>query len=209
MSDGTNRATLEGLGLNFGLALGGTIAENLILYGEAYVILVDNPDRTTSQGSDSLTGVEMAAVNVGPGLAYYLEPLNAVLSLTVSFAKVDLEDDSTNWEKTSTKWGYGVSGLLGKEFWISSNWALGLALQVTTPAWPTTPRSRRRGCTPTLSHFCSRPPSIEPAELAAKVAARTEASVDQRRDQRPLGELIDFILDAVVVEVNRNQRGSP
>jgi len=128
-SDGNNTGKLSGGGVSLSVAVGGAVVENLIIYGEFYFLSVDDPTRTVNGSSSTASGVTMAGGGFGPGLAYYFQPINLYLSATVGFSKVDAEDKDTNLQFASTKWGFGFSTLLGKEFWVSDNWGLGAALQ--------------------------------------------------------------------------------
>jgi len=130
VSDGSNTGKISGGGVSVGVAVGGAVIENLIIYGEFYFLSVDDPTRSANGGSSStLSGVSMNGGGIGPGLAYYFQPINLYLSATVGFSKVDVQDKDSNIQFASTKWGFGFSTLLGKEFWVSDNWGLGAALQ--------------------------------------------------------------------------------
>jgi hypothetical protein len=68
-------------------------------------------------------------IGFGPGLAYYLEPLNLYLSGSMQFSQVTANDNSSssNANADLTDTGFGASFMAGKEWWVSSNWGLGAA----------------------------------------------------------------------------------
>ncbi len=128
---------MSGPGVSYSAAFGGAIAPNLILYGEVLGMIV--PDPSVSYGGTSTTssGTTMALVGFGPGLAYYLEPINLYLSGTVTLSHLEVSynnysDDyyySDYNPSTESYTGVGFSALVGKEWWVSTNWGLGAALQ--------------------------------------------------------------------------------
>jgi hypothetical protein len=112
------------------VALGGSLAPNVILGGELWAMSAHDPDlhvegdRTydTSDSSLSITGI-------GPNLTLYLAPASAnlYLSLTPSltWTRADLDIPTYQFE---TRVGLGLRFALGKEWWIAeSPWGLGLS----------------------------------------------------------------------------------
>jgi hypothetical protein len=122
-------ATASGGGFAFTAAFGGVITPNLILYGEMLGIVVENP--TVSQGGSSQTrdGVSMTMVGFGPGLAYYVEPVNAYFSATFTLSQLSASSTNTDTRIAESEMGVGFSMSAGKEWWISTDWGLGAAFQ--------------------------------------------------------------------------------
>jgi len=114
---------------SFGVAVGGAVVENLIVYGEFYFMNADDPTGEVGGASGTLTGSSLVSGGIGPGIAYYIQPVNLYVSATVSASKVQIQDANTQDVQASSKWGLGVSTMIGKEFWVSDNWGLGAALQ--------------------------------------------------------------------------------
>jgi hypothetical protein len=115
------------------------------LYGEILGTVVPDPSRSNSENSlypYSTSGLTAGMVGVGPGIAYFLEPINMYFSGTATYAQYTLDascdyDNGTyyyncNSGSSSTvdkANGFGLSAVAGKEWWVSTNWGLGLALQ--------------------------------------------------------------------------------
>lgn len=123
--------TVSGGGGGLGLAFGYAIAPNVILYGELFdnVALspkIERDGMETDTDSDTAFGL----VGIGPGIAVYL-PHNFYLSSTLAFARlvVDPDTDEEDDEGTSD-FGVAITAAIGKEWWVSSNWGLGLAFQI-------------------------------------------------------------------------------
>ncbi len=128
-SQGSTLIEANGGGASFGVAVGGALVENLILYGEFYFMSADSPTLKVLGGPTNASGISLVTGGIGPGIAYYFQAINLYLSATVGVSKVQLQDSDTQDVLASTKWGFGFSTMLGKEFWVSDNWGLGGALQ--------------------------------------------------------------------------------
>jgi hypothetical protein len=71
----------------------------------------------------------LALSGVGVALTYYLKPYNAYFQATPSITTLRAERDGVDIE---TDTGFGVRLAVGKEWWVSHSWALGLNVQA---AW--------------------------------------------------------------------------
>jgi hypothetical protein len=63
--------------------------------------------------------------DLGLGACYYFMPVNIYLSASVTVSRDRLEIDE---KKGSTNPGVGAYVSIGKEWWVSDNWGLGVAL---------------------------------------------------------------------------------
>jgi hypothetical protein len=118
-----------GAGGSFGVALGGTVAPNFIIFGNLFGVSLSDPDiqfngtkTGTASGTTTLAGI-------GPGVAYYFQPINMYLSGTVA-AMWFSADDSNGNSAYSSDTGFGFQGMVGKEWWVSQDWGIGLAGEV-------------------------------------------------------------------------------
>jgi hypothetical protein len=67
---------------------------------------------------------------VGPGVAYFFMPLNLYLSGTLLLQRVTLsESNDSNRGQALTDVGLAASLMVGKDWWVSDNWGLGVAAQ--------------------------------------------------------------------------------
>jgi hypothetical protein len=124
--------TYSGFGPTFGAAFGGAVTRNLIIYGELLGTVVSDPDYRVSDGSASyaLSGMDMTMAGLGPGVAYYFDPINLYVSGTLTFTQISFSDSSTDEPYSDTDVGVGLSLMVGKEWWVSRDWGLGLAGQM-------------------------------------------------------------------------------
>jgi hypothetical protein len=68
-------------------------------------------------------------ISFGPGMAYYLEPINMYFSGTLTFTQLSLSSSDTNEKFAESNVGFGFSLEVGKEWWVSTDWGLGAAFQ--------------------------------------------------------------------------------
>ena len=116
---------LSGGAGSFGVAVGGAVAENLILAGHLYSNVISDPSVSFSNGgSASASDTTASMVGIGPELTYYFMPVNVYLSGTVAATRLSLK---VNGQDGDSEWGIGARLALGKEWWVSENWGLGLA----------------------------------------------------------------------------------
>lgn len=134
--NGADRS-LAGLGTGLGIAIGGALDPHVILYGTFIDSTAVAPHRTL--GGDVSDGPHGRIRNVvenagfgsarvlaaGPGVAYYLDSnLFVAGSLLGSMLFVQ---DLYGGFGTRSNLGLTFEGQVGKEWWVSDNWALGLS----------------------------------------------------------------------------------
>ena len=108
--------TIGDLGISGCLQIGGTLDDNFILYGELSSVAVGDLEEA---GDDDFT-----VLGAGAGLSYYIMPQNFYLSCSLLFINGDREKDG---RRVNTS-GFGSRVSLGKEWWVSENWGIGIAL---------------------------------------------------------------------------------
>ncbi|MBI5525571.1 MAG: hypothetical protein HY897_04490 [Deltaproteobacteria bacterium] len=128
----------SGDGSKFGgsISLGGVVAENLIFHGDVWGN-GNNPRQTSNAFTQFGTGA------FGGGLTYYFMPQNVYVSGAVGLASswlliMDPDTVDEDWDgrgrhgmPDGVNAGSGIAAYLsvGKEWWVSDNWAMGAALQ--------------------------------------------------------------------------------
>jgi hypothetical protein len=121
----------------FDSAFGGALTEHLILYGEFLFHNISKPSGSPKAGDPTLVGNPVDNFGLGAGVAYYFMPLNLYLSgslllqkvlLTKTYAAVAPNGPVSSKEFTNT--GLGLNFMVGKEWWASDEWGLGVAAQL-------------------------------------------------------------------------------
>ena len=126
---------LSGASGFFSLDLGGALVDNLVLHGRLSDMVVASPTLSINGSEEFETGddVSLTFYLLGAGLTYYLMPANVYFTGVVGIAKASADNGST---ESSTKAGFGLEGDIGKEWWVSDNWGIGLAGRITFASVP-------------------------------------------------------------------------
>ncbi|MGA8890655.1 MAG: hypothetical protein WB493_03735 [Anaeromyxobacteraceae bacterium] len=124
-SQGGVNASITGASSQFGVAVGGAVAENVILAGDIWGGVLFAP-KVTVGGITGTRSSSASLVGFGPHLSYYFMPANIYLSLTPAITIVSLTYDGSS---ANTKAGFGSKIALGKEWWVGDHWGLGVAGQ--------------------------------------------------------------------------------
>jgi hypothetical protein len=125
--------SITGAGVGFSMAFGGSITPNLVLYGEFVTSSALEPNSKRGGTSNTLTGYNVDLFGIGPGVAYFLVPANVYFSGTLAFSQLtesyngSSNSSSNNNSVDLTNMGIGASFMVGKEWWVSTNWGLGVA----------------------------------------------------------------------------------
>jgi hypothetical protein len=119
---------VSGGSVGLGVAVGGAITEHLVIYGAFAFTTIGSPTVSVDGMSSDNGGVSADSVGFGAGVAYYLEPANVYLAGTLLANEIEIDDSNGN-TLGKTKLGVGVEALIGKEWWVSDNWGLGVAGQ--------------------------------------------------------------------------------
>ena len=123
--------TYSGPGGILDLKIGGALTPNLILSGDFISRSVRGPKAETVGGAEDLDDdVVLTDGTLGVGLTYYVMPANLFLSGTIGvgrFVLTNPTDDDDDDEQIETNPGFSLHAKIGKEWWVSDNWGLGVA----------------------------------------------------------------------------------
>jgi hypothetical protein len=108
------RLQFRGYSLSGSMALGGRVAENLVLHGNAFVT---SGNRVLNRG-------------LGVGLTYYFMPANVYASASVAVAGIAVQQEGMSVPLESGMPGPAGELLVGREWWVGDNWGIGIAAQV-------------------------------------------------------------------------------
>lgn len=123
----------SGGGAGLDVAVGGIVATNLALHATWFATGLADPEVTL--GGETLGTAEGASLTgsaFGLGVTYYVMPANLYISGSVGLAVASLriENRDRSVDEASSDTGYAVDLVVGKEWWVSSQWGIGVALQV-------------------------------------------------------------------------------
>jgi hypothetical protein len=121
-------ASIQGGGGGIGISIGGALAENWILFGHIYDAIAINPQISFGSQTASTNNTSAGTVGYGIGVSYYFMPSNLYVSGTLA---VTVLSSSSNGQDSSTNPGPGGRIAIGKEWWVSDHWGLGVAGQLS------------------------------------------------------------------------------
>jgi hypothetical protein len=128
-SAGNETLTISGAAGFGGLAIGGALSENNILAVHIIDAVSTNPNVSSSAGgSSSTSNTTVTLWGIGAEYTRYIMPANVYLSGTLALTRMTVE---SNGNSADTNWGVGGRLALGKEWWVSDHWGLGLAAHLT------------------------------------------------------------------------------
>ena len=126
LNDASIDMNVKGISGSFNCQVGAEIAENLNAFGEVAGFTITNPEVEIDGKVYDTDEVKSSCFGFGGGLTYYFMPSNFYVTGSIQAAKAKIE-----YEKGNTKfvgesnYGFGVFAGVGKEWWISDDWALG------------------------------------------------------------------------------------
>jgi hypothetical protein len=127
-SDSSYASSFSGTAITLGVAVGGSVSRNLVVFGEMLGSFLSDPSVDHSQyyGSDSWKG-NYGLLSIGPGVSYFFEQPNMYVSGTLTITRLF-------GKEIDAKLGLGANLSLGKEWRVSANWGTGIVavLQVAT-----------------------------------------------------------------------------
>lgn len=121
---------IKGAAGNLQVAIGGNLAPNVIIFGQLFASSIAEPTVEFGDEEEEVDDSTASIGGVGIGLAYYL-PANVYFSGTLAATQLrwSVESDGDD-EDAESELGPAFVGQIGKEWWASDNWGLGLAGQV-------------------------------------------------------------------------------
>jgi len=123
-SDAATPIEANGVGLAFTGALGGAIARNVILCVRYQHSDAEAHYKDAARGYDQ----ENASAEtdfLGSALVYYFEDTNVLLAGAIGMSWFTVRDEF-NFQVVDSRARLGAALDLGKEWWISPNWGMGL-----------------------------------------------------------------------------------
>lgn len=127
-ANGQTDINYNGSGPVMDLKIGGAIKENLILHATLTTNYMSGPKISSNDGSQKASNNFMIGEDfTGGGITYYIMPSNMLLSGSMglgNFRRMDLDADTS----VSSDKGFGFQLKVGKEWWVSRRWGLGIAL---------------------------------------------------------------------------------
>jgi hypothetical protein len=126
-SVGNDDIDWSGPSMGMGMAIGGSIVDNLALHADFQNTLVLSPTVETKGKSETFDG-DLQLSSLGIGVTYYFMPINLYLSGAIGLGVTSFENNAGQQYDTSA--GPVLNVLLGKEWWVGADWGVGVAAQL-------------------------------------------------------------------------------
>jgi len=132
---GSDKYEISGGGAGFSLAVGWAVTPQLVIYGEVFDDVAVGPTLKMNDMDVGTSGGDVSAgvVGIGPGVAYYF-PSNLYVSATLAASRLTVQQGGMDVAHTDT--GFGVSAMVGKEWWVTQKWGVGVGGQLYVGSIP-------------------------------------------------------------------------
>ena len=117
----------SGVGLDMGVSIGGSVVENFALHADFHTTLLPNPTER-SMGRKHEFNADIVFESMGLGATYHIMPINLFVAASGGIGVLAFEDDYGDSKDTGA--GLALGGMVGKEWWVGTDWGLGIAGQV-------------------------------------------------------------------------------
>ena len=118
----------RGTGAQSDIKIGGALKENLILHATFTSNNITGPEISSAGSSNNTSNnVTLGEAMMGGGITYYVMPANIFFSGSLGMGNFTLIDTDSE-TSISTDRGFSMQLKVGKEWWISKSWGLGVAL---------------------------------------------------------------------------------
>lgn len=119
----------SGVGGNMSAAIGGVVSPNLAIHGTVWGWLVNSPDAEINGSSAGQLDDNLNLSAFGGGATYYFMPANLYMTGSMGVGTLHTSSGSSDA-------GFVFDLGLGKEWWVSSTWGLGLLAGVNYHSIP-------------------------------------------------------------------------
>lgn len=115
---------LSGLSGSFDVAIGAVVGRNLAIHGNIGAWTVPDPTLRFNDMEEQVEGASVTLISYGAGFTWYFGTSNAYLSAWAGAAELEFEFEN-EIDKSDTGFAFEVG--LGKEWWVSDRWGLGVS----------------------------------------------------------------------------------
>jgi hypothetical protein len=117
--------TLEGAAGMGRLQLGYSFIGNINLFIDNAAMVYTDPKVIWNAEEQDNAVSEYVSSQLGIGLSYYIMPVNVYIALSACVVVSEFKGDLIDTQDVS---GTGYFAAIGKEWWVSDNWGLGISL---------------------------------------------------------------------------------
>ena len=137
-----NDNTIRGGSNASNFAIGAMVSNNLAIHADIFHVALIDPESYLNGKSVGTVDGRYIAGGLGVGITYYFMPSNFYFSGSLNFVALKADLGVVEVESDT---GVGIDFLIGKEWWVSANWGIGVAGQfvyaLVPSEWDTTHHS--------------------------------------------------------------------
>jgi hypothetical protein len=122
---GGNSSAYGGAGV-LGLAIGGAVAENVVLFAEVWGMSAVNPKLRFAGVTTVLQDSALNYAGAGVGIGTFLMPAHVYFGVSVDVTRLGMSNNDGS--RTNSDAGLAVTATLGKQFWLSRHAGLGISV---------------------------------------------------------------------------------
>lgn len=119
-------AKLSGTSYAYSFAGGTALADSFLVGGELWGLYLSSPKVEYRGKSGTASDTSIRLTGVGLSLTYYVMPWNAYVTVVPSLASAKVSAGDTTGTSDD---GFGIRLAVGKEWWVSDDWGVGLSFQ--------------------------------------------------------------------------------
>jgi hypothetical protein len=122
---GVTSDQISGVSGSFSVDVGGAVSDELVIHARLADFVIVNPTVKVAGMTSTAKDTTFGALLFGPAVSYYIMPANVYLTGAIGLSW--LRYTNQNGDSAATDIGPGINVDIGKEWWVSDNWGLGVA----------------------------------------------------------------------------------
>lgn len=119
-------AKFSGTSFTYSFAGGTALTDSFLVGGEMWGLYLSSPTVEYRGRSGTASDTTLTLAAFGLSLTYYVMPWNAYVTVVPSLASASLSFKGTTGTSDD---GFGIRLAVGKEWWVSDDWGVGLSFQ--------------------------------------------------------------------------------
>jgi hypothetical protein len=124
VEEGGDRLALKGASGSIDFAIGAVVANNFAIHATVGGWGLVDPKVEFNGLEEDTRDTSLTMVTFGGGFTYYLGPSNVYLTASAGAAKLSLDLEG---ESSDSDTGFAFDVGIGKEWWVSDRWGLGVS----------------------------------------------------------------------------------
>jgi len=118
----------DGTAGTFSIDLGGAASDMITLHARLATLAIVNPSvEVDGESIGEFDELSISATLFAPAITFYFMPVNVYTTFAIGGSYITFSVDDRDVDDVETDIGYGINLDVGKEWWSSDQWGLGVA----------------------------------------------------------------------------------